>query len=71
MLEIELKVTCKKNEYEWRGEHADFKVNIEMADLISAIDLNAIKNMLAEKAVRMQAEKDAAELIETETEKEN
>ena len=66
MLEIELKVTCKKNEYDWHGEHADFMVNIELVELINAIDLNAIKNVLAQKAVQLRAEKDATE---TETEK--
>ena len=64
MIEIELKVRCKKNEYDWKGESASFDVNLDSPEFINAIDLNTIKNVLLEKAITLQAEKDAEEALE-------
>ena len=61
MLEIKLEVISKKDRYTYRGEQADFVVEIELPELINAIDLNAIKNVLAQKALQLQAEKDAVD----------
>jgi hypothetical protein len=57
MLEIILEVISKKDKYDYRGEKAQFVVEIESPELINAIDLNVIKNSLAEKAVCMQKQK--------------
>lgn len=54
ILSINLKVKCLENEYSWEGEYATFEVKIESPELIDAIDLNAIKKVLVEKAVEKQ-----------------
>lgn len=61
MLEIILEVVNKKDKYSYQGEKANFVVQIESPELINAIDLNVIKNVLAQKALQLQAEKDAIE----------
>ncbi|KKT30694.1 MAG: hypothetical protein UW18_C0012G0013 [Microgenomates group bacterium GW2011_GWF1_44_10] len=59
MLEIVLKVICKESRHDWRGEEAEFVIDIESPDMIDAIDLNCVKRILVNKAISLHAEKEA------------
>ena len=65
-INIDLKIRVRQTEYDFSAEPATFDVTIQDIDLVNAIDLNAIKNKLALRALSLHEQRMDKEVNEDE-----